>query len=385
MKKMFGILCSCTAIMSYLAISPVIADIANAFPGANVSAVQMIITLPSLMSLIFSLLAGRLAKRFYKKTLIIISLCAILIGGMLPVFFHESLVFLLICSGIIGVGVGGMLTLTPAIICDYYTGEDRNRMMGFQSAAISGGAMVFSLIGGWLSNWGWSRAYLALLLLVPCLFAVILLMPKGIIEQEPEGENRQNHKQRRYLSSFIWFISIIGFVYYICQNTYNTNVSLFVEEAGLGTAQTTSIATSVYTFSGIFAGILLQPMMKIMKKYTMIFAIFISGLGLLFAYLAGSMPLVVLGGFLCGFGFSTFTPAGTCLVSDHATLSQRSMSIAIFSTFTNVGSSLSPIIINAVMGAAGIPGVRSKFIVTTIGLVIVLVITGLGCATEKEN
>ena len=126
-------------------------------------------------------------------------------------------------------------------------------------------------------------------------------------------------------------------------------------------------------------------MMKIMKKYTMIFAIFISGLGLLFAYLAGSMPLVVLGGFLCGFGFSTFTPAGTCLVSDHATLSQRSMSIAIFSTFTNVGSSLSPIIINAVMGAAGIPGVRSKFIVTTIGLVIVLVITGLGCATEKEN
>ena len=132
-----------------------------------------------------------------------------------------------------------MLTLTPAIICDYYTGEDRNRMMGFQSAAISGGAMVFSLIGGWLSNWGWSRAYLALLLLVPCLFAVILLMPKGIIEQEPEGENRQNHKQRRHLSSFIWFISIIGFVYYICQNTYNTNVSLFVEEAGLGTAQTT--------------------------------------------------------------------------------------------------------------------------------------------------
>ena len=109
MKKMFGILCSCTAIMSYLAISPVIADIANAFPGANVSAVQMIITLPSLMSLIFSLLAGRLAKRFYKKTLIIISLCAILIGGILPVFFHESLVFLLICSGIIGVGVGGFV------------------------------------------------------------------------------------------------------------------------------------------------------------------------------------------------------------------------------------------------------------------------------------
>ena len=165
-------------------------------------------------------------------------------------------------------------------------------------------------------------------------------MPKGIIEQEPEDAARQGRGHRKHLSYFIWFISIIGFVYYICQNTYNTNVSLFVEETGLGTAQTTSIATSVYTFSGIFAGILLQPMMKIMKKYTMIFAIFISGLGLLSAYLAGGMPLVVLGGFLCGFGFSTFTPAGTCLVSDHATLSQRSMSIAIFSTFTNVGSCL---------------------------------------------
>lgn len=382
MKQKIGILCSCAVMMSYLAISPVIADIANEFPEISISVIQMILTLPTLMSLVFSLLAGRLAKRFYKKTLIMISLGAYLVGGLLPVLFHQSISFLLFCSGIIGIGTGGMLTLSAAIICDYYTGKDRNRMMGLQAASISGGAMIFSLLGGQLAKLGWSNAYLAFLLLLPCMAIVAKCMPKGVIEQESSVS--AHVKPRRNLSGYVWFFSVIGFVYYICQNTYNTNVSLYIDEAGLGTAQTASIATSVYTFSGILAGLLLERLMARMQKYTLIFAIFITGLGLFLTYISPTMPFIVAGGFLCGFGFSTFTPAGTCLVSDHATLSQRSMSIAVFSTFTNVGSALSPIVVNAFISAAGMVTVHGKFIVTAIGIAIVMAIAALRTAAQKD-
>lgn len=381
MKQKIGILCACAVMMSYLAISPVIADIADQFPQTSVSAVQMIITLPSLMSLIFSLLAGRLAKKFYKKTLIMISLTAYLIGGLLPVIFHESIHFLLLCSGIIGIGTGGMLTLSAAIICDYYEGKERNRMMGLQSAAISGGAMIFSLLGGMLSRFGWSSAYLAFLLLIPCLIITALCMPKGILEKDsPDFAHKKVH---RPLNIYIWFFSVIGFIYYICQNTYNTNVSLYIGETGLGTAQTTSIATSVYTFSGILAGLFLERLMGITKKYSVIFAMVISALGLFCTYISPSLPMIILGGFLCGFGFSTFTPAGTCLVSDHASLSQRSMSIAIFSAFTNVGSSLSPIVINSFMGVTCMSGIRPKFIITAAGLAVITIIAAVRTASEK--
>ena len=382
MKQKIGILSSCAIMMSYLAISPVIADISNAFPKTNISVVQMVITLPTLMSLVFSLLAGRLARKFYKKTLIMLSLCAYLIGGLLPVIFHQSIHFLLLCSAIIGVGTGGMLTLSAAIICDYYTGKDRNRMMGLQAASISGGAMIFSLLGGQLSKLGWSRAYLAFLLLIPCMIIVAKCMPKGLLENEASVSSHV--KPRRNLSGYVWFFSIIGFVYYICQNTYNTNASLYIQEAGLGGAQTASIATSVYTFSGILAGLMLERLMEIMKRYSLIFAIFITGLGLFLTYASPTLPFIVMGGFLCGFGFSTFTPAGTCLVSDHATLSQRSMSIAIFSAFTNVGASLSPIIVNTLIGAVGMTAVRSKFMLTSIGIAIVMVIAAIRTAAQKD-
>lgn len=382
MKQKIGILSSCAIMMSFLAISPVIADISNAFPKTSISIVQMVLTIPTLMSLVFSLLAGRLARKFYKKTLIMISLCAYLVGGLLPVIFHQSIYFLLLCSGIMGIGTGGMLTLSAAIICDYYTGKERNKMMGLQAAAISGGAMVFSLLGGQLAKLGWSNAYLAFLLLIPCMLIVAKCMPKGLLENESSVESHVTRKKG--LSSYVWFFSIIGFVYYICQNTYNTNVSLYIDEAGLGGAQTASIATSVYTFAGILAGLMLERLMALMKKYSLVIAIIITSLGLFLTYASPSLPFIVMGGFLCGFGFSTFTPAGTCLVSDHATLSQRSMSIAVFSTFTNVGSALSPIVVNAFADTAKITAVRGKFLLTTIGIVIVLIIAAVRTAAQKD-
>ena len=57
-------------------------------------------------------------------------------------------------------------------------------MMGLQAASISGGAMIFSLLGGQFSKLGWSRAYLAFLLLIPCMIIVAKCMPKGLLENE---------------------------------------------------------------------------------------------------------------------------------------------------------------------------------------------------------
>lgn len=51
LKHKIGILCSCFVMMSYLAVSPVIADIAEEFSDVNISTIQMVITLPSLVCL----------------------------------------------------------------------------------------------------------------------------------------------------------------------------------------------------------------------------------------------------------------------------------------------------------------------------------------------
>ena len=112
--------------MSYLAVSPVIANIADEFSDVGVSTVQMILTLPSLVCLSTSLLAGVLARYLYKRSIILISMACYMMGGLCPLLINSSIFPLLICSAIMGLGVGGMVTTTGAIICDCYEGTGSN-------------------------------------------------------------------------------------------------------------------------------------------------------------------------------------------------------------------------------------------------------------------
>jgi len=54
-----GILIASSIMMSATALSPILAEVARAFPTTPVTTVQMIVVLPGLTSIPFSLLAGR--------------------------------------------------------------------------------------------------------------------------------------------------------------------------------------------------------------------------------------------------------------------------------------------------------------------------------------
>ena len=94
MKKMFGILCSCTAIMSYLAIISCYCRYRKCLSRCQcIRRPDDHHTAQFDVSYLFPVSRDGWQKGFYKKTLIIISLCAILIGGMLPVFSMKALSF----------------------------------------------------------------------------------------------------------------------------------------------------------------------------------------------------------------------------------------------------------------------------------------------------
>jgi len=134
-KQRIGILSPCLVMMSYLIANTVIADAAAEFSHVSISVVQMLVTLPSLLCLVFSLVVGILARKFDKKTLITASMATYVLGGVLPILFNGNIWILLFFSAVLGAGMGGLVTSTAAIICDYYEGAERSRMLGFQAAA----------------------------------------------------------------------------------------------------------------------------------------------------------------------------------------------------------------------------------------------------------
>lgn len=218
MKHKIGILCSCLVMMSYLAVSPVIADMAAEFSDVSISTIQIVITLPSLVCLATSLLAGALARRLYKRT-------------------------------------------------------------------------------------------------------------------------------------------------------------IYMVETGLGTAQTAGLATSLNTFAGLLAGCLLSRIMARIRQFTVPTAFFLAVAGLLFTWLGGGITIILVGGALIGFGFSLYTPAGSCLVSEQVEGTGRSISLALLSACNNLGAALSPMIVNTLSGWFG-SSVRVKFLTSAATLLIITIAAG---------
>ena len=66
-----SLLVSSMTFMMFLTPAAVIASMIQAFPGTSISVIQMIISIPSLISIPMGIVNAALAKKFYKKHLII--------------------------------------------------------------------------------------------------------------------------------------------------------------------------------------------------------------------------------------------------------------------------------------------------------------------------
>lgn len=367
-KIKIGILSGCFVMMSYLAISPAIADISSQFSSISISVVQMLVTLPILVGVQFMLLAGKLTSVLTEKSIAVFSISAILLGGCIPLFFSSSILYLIISSCIMGIGIGCMVTISSTLICQYFHGEERSSLMGIQASIINIGGITFSILGGQLANISWKYAYYSFLLVIPALIAVMILLPKG------EVEKKSNKKESYKMGGNVYYLAIIGFLFSLFMNTYNTNISLYVIERQFGGSIQASIAGAFCTFGGVVAGIMLKKVLSIFRKYIISLSLLITALGLGLTFIGTNLLLVYGGGVLVGFGFAVLTASGTFLVSQYVTPVVVSMGIAIFSSVSNLGSALSPVFVNKISGVF-FSEVKGKFLLAAVALMFIFVIT----------
>jgi MFS family permease len=152
---------SLLTIMASAAISPALAKIGQAFPGTDKTLIKLILTLPSLTIIPFSLLSGWLAARTKKKTILFWGLAIYFAAGV-GGGFARSIVELLAIRAFLGVGIGLIMPLSTTLIADFFDGEARTKMMGLSGAVNNIGGVVFLSVSGWLAciDWRWAlRAF----------------------------------------------------------------------------------------------------------------------------------------------------------------------------------------------------------------------------------
>ena len=135
----------------------------------------VLLSVPALFIIIGAPIAGWMSDNWGRKGLLNASLLVFSVAGVSG-YFAESFFFMFVGRGILGLAIAGIKTATVAMVGDYYEGEKREKVIGWQGSATKVGGFAFMVLGGFLANFNWQVPFLgyalAFLLIPSALFAL---------------------------------------------------------------------------------------------------------------------------------------------------------------------------------------------------------------------
>jgi MFS family permease len=216
---------SLLTIMAAAAVSPALGKIREAFPDVSKTTIQMTLTLPALLIIPFSLLAGWLATKRSPRRMLVTGLVIFCVGGV-GGGFAQTIGQLLLFRAILGVGVGLIMPLSHSLIADLFEGEERTKIMGLSGSVSHLGGVLFLLLSGWLACLSWRLAFGVYALGLLSLVLVLLWLP--------QGEKKQARASGAFrLSAPTWYCAGLGALMMIAFYAAPTNMAMFINEEEL--------------------------------------------------------------------------------------------------------------------------------------------------------
>ncbi len=189
-SSLFVLLAAATlTVMAGATISPSLPGLLAHFaddPRADVL-VPLILTAPGLAIALSAPLAGILLDRLSKRAVLAAAIVLYALAGSSGLYL-SSLDAILVGRLVLGVAVGTIMTASLALVADLYQGSERERVMGWQGAAMSFGGVLFVGVGGLLGEIGWRgpfAVYLAPLALAWLALRALPARPLDVEEAPP--------------------------------------------------------------------------------------------------------------------------------------------------------------------------------------------------------
>lgn len=139
------------------------------------------VTVPSSADAIVGFLMGMLVDRYGKVRMLVLSLLIFIVTGT-GSYFLDNIYAILVLRFLLGFGLAGIVCTMTSLIGCYYTGQQRVRMLGLQSASMGVGVLILEVLGGALADMNWNAPFLVYLIGVPFLMLVLVFL------REPETE-----------------------------------------------------------------------------------------------------------------------------------------------------------------------------------------------------
>lgn len=189
---------STLTVMAGAIVSPVINDIRMVF-DLSASRVGFVITTHGLFVALLSPLAGIVIDRFGPRWPYLIGLIFYALSGAAGLVV-DSFVALIVSRALLGIAVAFFFNAVTVVIYNHFSGDSRNRMMGFRGTANSSGGIVWPLIGGFLGTFSWRLPF--------SIYLIAFGVAAGMFFWLPGEAHAEHHSSHRDEISFIGMLKI---------------------------------------------------------------------------------------------------------------------------------------------------------------------------------
>ncbi len=345
-REMIAILSCSLLIQGVVGVGSGLQVIGAHFSDVPQTSIQLLVSLPSVLIIFATIAAGKLQEYISKRTIAYIGILLFFVSGIAPAFM-KSFPLILVMRALFGIGVGFIQPMASALIEYFFSGEKRDRMMGWQASTQMMGTAIMSFLGGQLASRAWNLTFLVYGVAILPLILVPLLLPKMKAARKEAAELGEKVKVVITKGAIGW--AIVEFIYFIVGQVNAIYNAYLIAEKGIGTPADLGAASLFSTFSGLMVGIFYGKLRKKTGHTTYALGCFLLVLGDLAIAFAPSMLFFCISGLLAGAAFGICIPSMLIGVASSVNKYSASMAFAIAMCSKSVAQFLCAYIMNPII------------------------------------
>lgn len=345
-------------------------NLQSSYPNVSDTLLKSFVSLPCITQLIGTLSAGFVANKFTKKKTLILCFMLFTISGLIPIF-NKSFYIMLLSRMILGLSLGYIQPISTSLIADYFTGSQRNQMMGFQSAVSGVSNVLMPLIVSIFLADSWRNAFWVYIIgVVPFILSILFL-------NKPQNEFKEKQRSIKTKDKISWkelcFWIIAMFMFNLAFSGIILNFSLTVVNTHAGSVVTAAKVTSLVGCMGIFAGIIFEKYSKITKKFSGIISIGIMLLGNLLMIVAHNIIIFSIADALINLGFGLFMPYIMNAINLHSSKKSSAQITGIVLSAGTVANFLSTYIYRIFLNLFQVSNIQFNFYFSSLCCICLLI------------
>lgn len=322
---------------------------------------RMVLTMPMLFVALSGPLVGLAVDRFGRRNTLLFSAFGYGVAGMSGLVL-ESLIAILVSRAFLGVFLAGVLTSVTALMGDYYTGDQRNKIAGMQGAFMSFGTLTFVVLAGLLAEIHWRAGF------VLFAFAFLLIIPilLSLYEPEPNSPRRLDEPPEAQTGRAEWiviaWIYVLVFVSMLALFMIPSQTQFFLIDIGVTDPTRAGLAIGIFNFSSGIASLFFPWLRRHFSTATIFALIFVDvAIGFVLIGTADNFMDVMIAMMVGGFSMGAFFPNANIVVISRTTAAVRGRALGGLAAALFLGQFVSPFYS---LPLAGVSSLGGAFVIT---------------------